>query len=347
MKIAMFAPMFLPPGGTFNNYFEYWQKSAASNCKIDFFVPTNIDTRRYKDYSNIHFISMTDEEFWEKIEAVLGFRIARGYYKTAELRPFFGIVFKDILKDYDYWGSTEFDVIYGDIFHFVQPYLDQGEKIIGKHDFFRLIKNTDEMREMPFRKVTGMSYPLTLEKAFSTNFCWYFGEFRGMGIRYFQAGVHEVSLNDYLAQVKPGNTFFECNFMPGKWNFKWNNGKLIGNDEKGNEKEFLLAHFQKRKLETSESSCDGNVFYIIPNEITSLCDGYQYCEKSILYNLKWKNRVYKNAIKDQRLVGDEGRRIWEEIYAYCKQNGLGDFEDNNSAGRRIKDIIKRMLIWKL
>ena len=171
MKIAMFAPYIAPPGGGLPDYYEYWQKSAAANSQVDFFVVTNLDVSKYIKYDNIHYILLTADEFWDKVQALFDFPIARSYYKSAEYRPLFGTIFLDYIKDYDYWGSTEFDMIYGDILSFLQPYLDKDADVIGQTGPFRLIKNSDRLRSIPFYEVRDFKHPLTLELAFSNAYC--------------------------------------------------------------------------------------------------------------------------------------------------------------------------------
>ena len=217
MKIAIFAPYFTKPGGTLPIWFEYWQKTASYNSGIDFFVPTNVDISQYKKYENIHFICMSAEEFWGKLDTILGFKVYRGYYKTTEYRVFFGILFKDVIQEYDYWGTSEFDVIYGDIMKYLRPYIESGEDVIGKDAHLRLIKNTDKLRNLPFEEAKGFEHPLNYEAAFSTEYCWYFVE-GGMNLRYQQAAkwlrltktlpIFMSCINIFCVQVKRGDGDF-------------------------------------------------------------------------------------------------------------------------------------------
>lgn len=61
-----------------------------------------------------------------------------------------------------------------------------------------------------------MEYPLSLEKAFSTNYCWYFGEVRGMGLRYHQAGLAITPLEDHMCDVDQKYKYFSCIRRKGK-----------------------------------------------------------------------------------------------------------------------------------
>ena len=49
-------------------------------------------------------------------------------YKICDYRPAFGLIFRDYLKPYAFWGHTDLDVIYGDIRHFIT------EALLDRHD---------------------------------------------------------------------------------------------------------------------------------------------------------------------------------------------------------------------
>lgn len=349
MRIAMFAPYFAPPGGSLPNYYEYWQKTAAANSQIDFFVPTNLNVSGCKAYDNIHYICMTAEEFWERLQTLLDFPISHAYYKTAEYRPFFGIIFKEYIENYDYWGSTEFDIIYGDITKFTERYTEAGKDIIGRYGPFRLIKNTDKLRNMPFFELKGFDYPLTLEKAFSTSYCWYFDEIYGMNIRYHQAGIEVIPLDDDIADINKKYKYLARVGHEGKWGFTWDDGRLIGWNDRAEEREFLMAHFQKRKL-SMESDVPSERFSILPNgifngkfdhkDIKAITPG------TLRYTAGYYLKTYKTMKKDKDEGVEDTRRILEEIRDYNDRFNLDPDMSNLSALSKIYSKAKSILLWK-
>ena len=323
MKIAIFIPYFTPPSGGLPNYFEYWQKSAAANDKVDFFIPTNVDGSRYTRYNNIHFITMDVNEFWDKIQALLGFRIARGYYKIAEYRPLCGLLFKDILNDYDYWGHSDFDLIYGDILKFIQPFLDSGEEVIGTWGHFRIIKNTDKLRMLPFENARHIKYPLNMKEAFSTKFCCYWDEILGMGLRYYQAGINVVSLSSMIADINLYYKYFSVVGKEGKWGFSWHQGTLSGYNEKDERTDFMYAHFPKRKLTVINGDMPDSKFCVVPNRILN---GYDYSpeieSETALYTLKKKINYYKRLIRGLAGINMKLVMACRETNQYCIEHGL-------------------------
>lgn len=309
MKIALFTPYFTYPGGKFPNWFEYWQKSASYNSEIDFFVHTNVDISQYKKYRNVHLISMSSEEFWDKLDSILGIKVYRGYYKTGEYRALCGILFKDIIKDYDYWGSTELDLIYGDIMKFIKPYIDRGDDVIGKDGHLRLIKNTDALRYLPFEKARGFEHPLNYETAFSTEYCWYFDE-GGMNLRYQQAGIDVTLIDEHFAHVHELYKYFLCVGKEGKWGFSWQKGKLKGYNDANQSREFMYMHFTKRKMSLSDDKLPGDEFCVVPNIIINNCKrNDKITPGSTTYTLKKKFDRFKKYFRKLRILSSDDMLI--------------------------------------
>lgn len=345
MKIAMFMPYFAADPKAVPVLYRTWQKSAAMNNEIDFFVVTNLAVEEHKEYGNIHYIFMSADDFWEKLQSILDFPISHSYYKTAEYRVFFGIIFKDILRGYDYWGTTDPDVIYGDIMKFISPYLEQDAEVIGRYSPFRLIKNTESLCNMPFYEVKGMEHPLTLKDAFSTDCCWYFDEIAGMNVRYHQAGVKFYVLDECIADIRVRNRYLSMGRREGKWGFTWTNGKLYGYDDSGHTVEFLCIHLQKRHM-TIEGDLDGaDTFCVVPNRILSGCShSPDISVKNYLYPIKKLLLANLRVIRQQRQMSPEAKLIYLETQDYCLKEGLR-FPPEKKLIIRAWHALKRLIAW--
>lgn len=322
-KIAILIPYFTASGGRFPDFFEYWQKSAGANKNIDFFIPTNVDTDLYMDYENIHFISMAANVFFDNIQELFEFRIVRDCYKIGEFRPLCGILFKDILKEYDYWGYSEFDLIYGDILKFIQENLDAGEEVIGGLGHFRLIKNCDRLNYLPFEKSKFIAHPLNMKEAYTTCYCCHFDEVQGMGVKYHQAGMNVINLSHVIADIDQKFKYFAVLNKTGKWGFTWKRGTLTGYNDKNEEKEFLYVHFQKRKLEIDVKQIPGEVFCMVPNHIMNGCAGKNnIAPPTAVYTLKNRIQYYKKLRKDSNTLDYELKCVLSETSQFCQVNKL-------------------------
>jgi hypothetical protein len=79
-------------------------------------------------------------------------RVRGDAYKVCEVRPMMGLVFEDMLRDYDYWGYGDLDVIYGDLAANFGAQLGQYD-VITSHTYllaghFSLFRNTSTLRAL-------------------------------------------------------------------------------------------------------------------------------------------------------------------------------------------------------
>lgn len=108
--------------GKFKNYFELWLKTCSYNPNIDFIIVTDIKYEKNLP-SNVIFKEFTLEEVRNLAIRVTGLNVCLPRpYKTCDLRPLYGEMFKDILTNYEYWGEFDFDMLYGDIWKFMKEY---------------------------------------------------------------------------------------------------------------------------------------------------------------------------------------------------------------------------------
>ena len=107
MRVAMILPWYGPKPW-------YWPLFEASAKRIGMDVIVVAEKGFRVSARNFRVVEMSLEEVRERAEKALGtgVNLMRGY-KLCDLRPMYGLVFADILKDYDYWAYGDCDVIYG------------------------------------------------------------------------------------------------------------------------------------------------------------------------------------------------------------------------------------------
>ena len=111
MKIALVLPWYGPKPW----FWPLFEKS-ASRIGMDVIVVAE------KGFGvaerNFRVIEMSLDELARRAAATLGTEVnlMRGY-KLCDLRPMYGVVFADILKDYDYWAYGDCDLVYGRMFN--------------------------------------------------------------------------------------------------------------------------------------------------------------------------------------------------------------------------------------
>lgn len=116
LKIAIIGTYY----GEFPKWIQYWLKSCKDNNTIDFYIVTDL---KINVPSNVHIINLSLEEFKELAENKLDIKISlKKPYKLCDYKPVYGKILEDYIKDYDYWGHCDFDLIFGDIRFFVEKY---------------------------------------------------------------------------------------------------------------------------------------------------------------------------------------------------------------------------------
>jgi len=94
---------------------------------------------------------MSLKAFEEKLSSHFNLSISLfNPYKICDYRPAFGEIFQECFRGYDYWGYSDLDLVYGNIFPFIEPHMKRGKDVIGvrKHylaGHFALFKNTPEI----------------------------------------------------------------------------------------------------------------------------------------------------------------------------------------------------------
>jgi hypothetical protein len=111
MKIAVIIPYF----GKWPPWIDLYFYSCEQNSTIDWYFITDCEIP-FKRFSNLYFISKSFQQYNNEVSQKLNFTFTpTNPYKLCGLRPFYAVVHADIIKDYEFWGYGDVDVIWGNI----------------------------------------------------------------------------------------------------------------------------------------------------------------------------------------------------------------------------------------
>ena len=114
--------------GKWPPWFPLFLKSCIYNDTIDWLVFSDYDLPEQS--GNIKFHPFFKEQFNRLATKKLGFDInIQDPYKLCDFKPAFGKIFEDYLKEYDFWGYSDIDLIYGNIPGFITS------NILKQYDF--------------------------------------------------------------------------------------------------------------------------------------------------------------------------------------------------------------------
>ena len=149
-KIAILIPYF----GNLPWYFKFFIHSAAYNQTIQFFLITDQYLTGQFIPENVCIIYKSFGDVKQLFSEKLGLNVAfNNPHKICDFKPTYGFVFQDLIKDFDFWGYCDIDLIFGDIRSFMSAeILEQYDVISVLPEYlsgaFALFKNTKQVNSL-------------------------------------------------------------------------------------------------------------------------------------------------------------------------------------------------------
>lgn len=217
-------------------YFEYFVHSCSFNKTIDFFIITDDTTYRKKLSVNLKMIYQTIHDFNNIATKELGFptKIENGY-KLCDFKPTLGLLFQNLIEDYDFWGQCDIDVIFGNIRGFIDDnILENYDFINARHDYttgcFFLMRNNMFLNTL-FKKSKDYYKVLSSEVHFCFDECNFAHALLNHknSILDFETEIesftHVVKSAEFNKELKCYFDFILLEGTPGK--VKFNHGKIF------------------------------------------------------------------------------------------------------------------------
>ena len=243
--------------GDYPWYFPYFLHSCRYNPSVDFLIFTNNTDEELDLPTNVKIIPYSIEQFKTDAAKALGFEVAiESGYKLCDFKPAYGTIFSDYIKEYDFWGYCDVDVIFGNIRYFMtDELLNEYDIISARHDYltgcFALYRNNPQMREL-FKQSKDYQKVFTDPRNFffdETNFAF---EAFEKGLHYSQIQTEVESMTHVVRRLQEEGklkAYFEFQIVEGfAGNMLWNKGQLIYRKEY----EALLYHLVRFKRNYSE-----------------------------------------------------------------------------------------------
>jgi len=238
--------------GEFPWYFDYFLHSCKYNPTVHFIIITDDEAYSKTLPENIIIINKSMAELNDLASEKLGFKThINNTRKLCDFKPAYGFLFSDLIRDYDFWGHGDIDVIYGDIRNFItHELLDTYELINVRSDYlagyFLLFENNQKMNTLfmeskDYQKVLSSDIHYCFDE---TNFK-FIEFFDGLPYRDIKSEVE--SMTHVVKKLHNENyirAYFDLHAIERlTGNITWNKGQLIYKDEY----EILLYHLKHLK----------------------------------------------------------------------------------------------------
>lgn len=258
--------------GKLPEYMPIWIQTIEKNKNFDFLLFTD-DPNVYslKISENLIIREVTLSSFITKAQEVLNTTVnIERAYRLCDFRPMFGLIFSEYLREYDFWGYCDLDLVFGDIGKFVtdQEISEYDAFFNGGH--FTLIRNNSFMNNL--YKENGAAFKFSTVVQHDAIFAFdeitgiqqiarYHGIKARYSIPYVDADVKYRQLRSVMDKVNPDNQAFY-----------WEKGKLYRVKEENNSKfitEIAYIHLQKRPIIIKDKIEDfKNAFWIEPDGVS-------------------------------------------------------------------------------
>lgn len=274
MKCALIIPYF----GRLPEYFQLFLNSCAANRHFTWYIFTD-DTRKFDYPDNVKTEYTSFEETKTRFKKALGDKIVlERPYKLCDYRPTYGLVYSELLREYDYWGHCDIDLLFGNLEKYVIPIMQKGYDKIFAAGHLTLYKNTIENNHIFRRSLNGEHL---FEEYSQSERNYGFDENGGN-----KKNVHNIFI-EHGCTVYSQDLSFNCSdkyysfhrsvydVYSGEWRIEkkkeaayfWCDGsikELVLNHGNLTEYEYIYMHFQGRKSLKISSRSEGDAISIQP-----------------------------------------------------------------------------------
>ena len=269
-KIRLIIPYF----GKLPKFFPYFLLTAKRNEKIDFLIYTDQKVEQFEvlNAKNIEFVTLPFDDLRKKVQSKFDFEISlKTPYKLCDYKVAYGFIFEEELKEYDYWGFCDTDVLLGDIYQFLEEYnfFTNDYARYGLLGHLQIFKNSQEVNHV-FMSGQGLNYRLDYHNVFTSEQNFIFDEAEGIQKLFEKSGFDQLQ-DKFFDDIDISHfSFREYGEVEPKRYYFWSEKKGLESIEIKDNKLIverpLYAHFQKRKIECPEFKIVDS-FYVIPNQL--------------------------------------------------------------------------------
>lgn len=302
--------------------YDAWLKSCEYNQTIDFILVTDqsIDYRP----KNVKVINMTFHDVQLLVNKQLKKNVALDFpYKFCDLKPLYGVIFSEYLKQYEYWGHCDMDLVFGDLQYFLEKYdLQSYDKFLdlGHLSIYR----NNELSNNRFKEDGSLCG--TWEEMISSSRGFAFDERCGIYQIYKKNNYPQFDKRVY-ADIAIIYRRFRCALDDINYDqqvFYWENGKVYRdywiNNIKHKE-EFMYIHFKQRKFKRPDFDLNNsNAFYIGP---TGYTDKLSESQIEIVNKINpFHGKTYEKKELLIFKIKDLKRRIMKKTNNLIKKEGI-------------------------
>lgn len=295
-------------------------------CATWLFFTDDHASYNWPENTIVHYC--TFEEMKNYIQNKFDFNISLDKpYKLCDFKPAYGYIFQDYIKEYDFWGHCDVDMIWGDMRKFITDDLLEKYEFLYREGAFRLYKNTQKINNLYQCSGSIFGY----REVFSTPVGFGFDEALSIqriaernDIRIYQndnviADIDAFNKPLYIRRVTKKRWKDEAGIFRSIENYKYqifeyNHGRIVRHYLHGNEiktDEFMYIHLLKRHMNMECVSPDNDAYLIVPNAFIGMQTGKELSENEVV-SLSCADHV--------RVINKKiGESVYRRVARKCKR----------------------------
>lgn len=265
----------IPYFGKFPNYFDLFLKSCGKNSKFDFLIIT--DNYGFAHPGNVIVKNSTFQDIRQRIQSHFDFEICLPKpYKICDYKPAYGYIFQDLIRNYEFWGHCDTDLIFGDLSnYFTNEVLNSYDRFLNRGHLI-LYRNSSLTNNMFMSNSKELF--IDYKYAYSTKYTCHFDELKEwiptcktLGIRQWMKTIYaDIDCNSFRF-IQAQNEISKYDKYDLDQIYRYSNGKVTRyyiDDNYIKSDEWAYIHLQKRKMKY-EVNLDKDSFFIVPNAFIS------------------------------------------------------------------------------
>lgn len=255
--------------GKLPDYVLLWMASAKKNSSIDFILINDMPEINHPE--NVRYVRMSLGEFSSLASEKLGLQIAlNSAYKCCDFKPAYGLILEDLIKEYDFWGHCDLDLIWGNLRTFITEDLLQKYDRIYPLGHLSLYRNDPQINRA---FMLGGSEKGSYDQVFQREEHCAFDELRGVYLIFKKNNIPQYSeypfadISPVFKQMKTVTNYTNYSGNYPHQVFIYDRGRIlrraIDETKRLQDKEYAYLHFQKRRYDINQIQTDGTGTYMI------------------------------------------------------------------------------------
>lgn len=312
----------IPYYGHFPNYFQLFLNSCKNNPNFEWLIFTD-DHTNYDWPANVHVHYETFAGMQARVRNAFPFHPElRAPYKLCDLKPMYGYLFSDYLKNTGFWGYCDCDLIFGDLDAYITDSMLENHDKIFLMGHCSLVRNTEEITTRFMQPLNGR---LLYQDVLQSDRIFTFDEsYLPTNVnRIFEQSGARIFKEDYSANTRARSTHFQLtryqddlhSYMteaPMRAVFTWEHGHLYRYSKPLNaftRQELMYIHLQRRHMTVADQSLNtADSFKIIPGSFEKL--EVETVTEENFETIRWNSK--KNDARHRRDIFKGDVKFWSK-----------------------------------